>query len=54
MVEEFTDPELIHEKFQKLVDIVVDGGIGGMEYSTIVDMTDEEPQVIRQGAGRLG
>ena len=53
MVEEFTDPELIHEKFQKLVDIVVDGGIGGMEYSTIVDMTDEEPQEIRQGAGRL-
>ena len=53
MVEEFTDPELIHEKFQKLVDIVVDGGIGGMEYSTIVDMTDEEPEVIRQGAGRL-
>lgn len=54
MVEEYTDPELIHEKFQKLVDIVVDGGIGGMEYSTIVDMTDEEPEVIRQGAGILG
>lgn len=54
MVEEYTDPELIHEKFQKLVDLVVDGGIGGMEYSTIVDMTDEEPEVIRQGAGILG
>jgi tRNA A37 threonylcarbamoyladenosine synthetase subunit TsaC/SUA5/YrdC len=34
--------------------MVVDGGIGGLEYSTIVDMTDEEPQVIRQGAGILG
>ena len=54
MVEEYTDPELIHNKFYKLVDIVVDGGIGGLEYSTIVDMTDEEPQVIRQGAGILG
>jgi tRNA threonylcarbamoyl adenosine modification protein (Sua5/YciO/YrdC/YwlC family) len=54
MVEEYTDPELIHDNFYKLVDIVVDGGIGGMEYSTIVDMTDEEPQVIRQGAGILG
>jgi tRNA threonylcarbamoyl adenosine modification protein (Sua5/YciO/YrdC/YwlC family) len=54
MVEEYTDPELIHDKFHKLVDIVVDGGMGGMEYSTIVDMTDEEPEVIRQGAGILG
>jgi tRNA threonylcarbamoyl adenosine modification protein (Sua5/YciO/YrdC/YwlC family) len=54
MVEEYTDPELIHDKFHKLVDIVVDGGIGGLEYSTIVDMTDEEPEVLRQGAGTLG
>jgi tRNA A37 threonylcarbamoyladenosine synthetase subunit TsaC/SUA5/YrdC len=54
MVEEYTDPELIHDKFQKLVDIVVDGGIGGLEYSTIVDMTDEAPEVIRQGAGIFG
>ena len=51
MVEEYTDPELIHEKFSKLVDMVVDGGIGGMEYSTIVDMTDEQPEIIRQGMG---
>ena len=40
MVEEYTDPELIFKKFNKLVDMVVDGGIGGMEYSTVVDMTD--------------
>lgn len=51
MVEEYTDPEFIHNKFEKLVDLVIDGGIGGMEYSTIVDMTDDEPQVIRQGLG---
>jgi tRNA threonylcarbamoyl adenosine modification protein (Sua5/YciO/YrdC/YwlC family) len=53
MVEEYTDPELIHEKFEKLVDLVVNGGIGGMEYSTIVDMTSEEPEIVRQGAGIL-
>jgi tRNA threonylcarbamoyl adenosine modification protein (Sua5/YciO/YrdC/YwlC family) len=51
MVEEYTDPELIHQKFSKLVDMVVDGGIGGMEYSTVVDMTDEQPEIIRQGMG---
>lgn len=51
MVEEYTDPELIHAKFEKLVDMVVDGGIGGMEYSTIVDMTEEQPKIIRQGMG---
>jgi tRNA threonylcarbamoyl adenosine modification protein (Sua5/YciO/YrdC/YwlC family) len=53
MVEEYTDPEYIHEKFEKLVDLVIDGGIGGMEYSTIVDMTEEEPVVTRQGIGVL-
>ena len=53
MVEEYTDPDLIHSKFEKLVDMVVNGGIGGMEYSTIVDMTDEQPEVIRQGLGEV-
>lgn len=51
MVEEYTDPEYIHDKFEKLVDLVIDGGIGGMEYSTIVDMTESEPVVTRQGIG---
>lgn len=54
MVEEYTDPELIEEKFGKLVDLVVGGGIGGMEYSTIIDMTGEEPAIVRQGMGVLG
>jgi tRNA threonylcarbamoyl adenosine modification protein (Sua5/YciO/YrdC/YwlC family) len=51
MVEEFTDPELILKKFEKLVDLIVDGGIGGTEYSTVIDMTDDVPVVIRQGLG---
>jgi len=51
MVEEYTDPELIHDKFEKLVDMVVDAGIGGMMYSTIVDLTSDEPEITRQGAG---
>lgn len=53
MVEEYTDPELIHEKFEKLVDLVIDGGIGGMQYSTIVDMTEDEPVITRQGIGQV-
>lgn len=51
MVEAYTDPEWIHEKFEKVVDLVIDGGIGGMEYSTIIDMTTSEPEIIRQGLG---
>lgn len=51
MVEEYTDPEAIYEKFRKQVDIVIDGGIGGMVPSTIVDCTDDEPIVIREGLG---
>lgn len=51
MVEEYTDPELMYENFGKLVDIVIDGGIGGMKPSTIVDCTNEPYEVIRQGLG---
>ncbi len=51
MVEEYTDPVLIHENFKNLVDIVVDGGIGGMIPSTIIDCTKEEYEVVRMGAG---
>jgi len=51
MVEEYTDPDMIHDKFEKLVDIVVDGGIGGILPSTIVDCTGEEPVVLRKGLG---
>ncbi|HET6253877.1 MAG TPA: L-threonylcarbamoyladenylate synthase [Puia sp.] len=50
-VEEYTDPEIIEEKFGKLVDMVVDGGIGGILPSTIIDCTGDEPVVIRKGLG---
>jgi tRNA threonylcarbamoyl adenosine modification protein (Sua5/YciO/YrdC/YwlC family) len=50
-VEEYTDPEVIHEKFEKLVDVVIDGGIGGILPSTIIDLTTGEPELIREGAG---
>ncbi len=50
-VEDYTDPELMEDKFQNLVDIVVDGGIGGILPSTIVDCTGEEPAMIRKGLG---
>ena len=53
MVEEYTDPELMYANFEKLVDIVVDGGIGGMVPSTVIDCTGEEPVVVRQGAGEF-
>lgn len=49
MVEEYTDPEIINEKFGNQVDIVIDGGIGGMVPSTVVDCTTEEWTIIRQG-----
>ncbi len=51
MVEEYTDPDLMYENFKNLVDIVVDGGPGGMKPSTIVDCTEEPYTLIRQGLG---
>ncbi len=51
MVEEYTDPELMLENFGKLVDIVVDGGIGGMVPSTVIDCTGNEPTILRYGLG---
>jgi tRNA threonylcarbamoyl adenosine modification protein (Sua5/YciO/YrdC/YwlC family) len=50
-VEEYTDPEMIEEKFDSLVDIVIDGGIGGILPSTVVDCTGDEPVVLRKGLG---
>lgn len=53
MLEYSTDPELIYEKYKDQVDVVIDGGYGGIEASTIVDCTDGEPEIIRQGKGEL-
>ncbi|MDR0989236.1 MAG: threonylcarbamoyl-AMP synthase [Prevotellaceae bacterium] len=52
-VEFRTDPELIDEKYGERVDLVIDGGIGGTERSTVVDCTGDEPEILRQGKGLL-
>ena len=51
MVEEYTDPEVIYENFGDKVDFVIDGGIGNMIPSTVVDCTTDEWEIIRQGKG---
>jgi len=53
VIEYTTDPELIFEKWQNLVDVVIDGGYGDNEASTIIDLSDGEPVVIREGKGSL-
>lgn len=53
IIEYTTDPELIYEKYRDFADLVVDGGYGHNEASTIVDCTGDEPVVIRQGLGEL-
>ncbi|WP_044170925.1 L-threonylcarbamoyladenylate synthase [Flectobacillus major] len=53
IIEYSTDPELIFDKFQHLVDIVVDGGFGNNVPSTIVDATTDDFEIIRQGLGEL-
>lgn len=51
MVEEYTNPEIIYEKFGNLVDIVIDGGPGGMVPSTVINCTTPDYEVVRLGAG---
>jgi tRNA threonylcarbamoyl adenosine modification protein (Sua5/YciO/YrdC/YwlC family) len=53
VIEYTTDPELIFEKWQNLVDLVIDGGYGDNIGSTIIDLSDHEPVVIREGKGSL-
>mgnify|MGYP003635557359 FL=1 len=53
ILEYTTDPELIFEKWKNSVDIVIDGGYGDNYASTIIDLTDSEPQVVREGKGSL-
>ena len=53
ILEYITDPELIHEKYENQVDIVIDGGFGNNEASTIIDCTSNEPEIIREGIGTL-
>ena len=51
IIEEYTSPEIIYEKFSKLVDYVIDGGPGGIVPSTVVDCTSDEWTISRQGLG---
>jgi tRNA threonylcarbamoyl adenosine modification protein (Sua5/YciO/YrdC/YwlC family) len=51
LLEYTTDPDMIAEKWDKLVDIVIDGGPGGFEASTIVDCTGGGISIIRRGKG---
>lgn len=53
ILEYTTDPELIHEKFQDVADLVIDGGFGELVPSTVVDLTSTEPVIIRKGKGNL-
>lgn len=53
ILEYFTDPQDIYEDFKKLVDIVIDGGVGSNHPSTVVDCTGSEPIVLREGTGVL-
>ncbi len=52
-VEYVTNPELIHEKFGKTVDLVIDGGIGGYDGSTVVNCTEDSVEIVREGKGIL-
>ena len=53
VVEYSTDPELIFEKYKNLVDVVIDGGYGQNVASTVLDCTNEEVEVVREGLGDL-
>ena len=53
VIEYTTDPELIYEKWKNTVDVVIDGGYGGNIPSTVIDLTGDEPVLVRQGKGSL-
>jgi tRNA A37 threonylcarbamoyladenosine synthetase subunit TsaC/SUA5/YrdC len=48
-----TDPELIHDEYNEKVDLVIDGGYGDNQVSTIVDCTSDGFEIVRQGKGEL-
>ena len=53
VVEYTTDPELIAERYDRDVDLVIDGGYGSLVPTTLVDLTGEEPEILREGGGEL-
>ncbi|PCJ26542.1 MAG: threonylcarbamoyl-AMP synthase [Flavobacteriales bacterium] len=53
ILEYITDPELIHKKYENILDVVIDGGYGKNEASTIIDCTSNEPEIVREGIGNI-
>ena len=53
VIEYTTDPELIYEKWQNIVDLVIDGGFGGNQPSTVIDLSTEDIEIVREGKGNL-
>ena len=53
ILEYITDPELIHERYEDKVDLVIDGGYGKNEASTIIDCTGDTAEIIREGIGSI-
>jgi tRNA threonylcarbamoyl adenosine modification protein (Sua5/YciO/YrdC/YwlC family) len=53
ILEYITDPELIHERYENLVDLVIDGGYGDNEPSTVYDCSEDEIVLVREGKGTL-
>jgi tRNA threonylcarbamoyl adenosine modification protein (Sua5/YciO/YrdC/YwlC family) len=53
IVQYITDPEVIFERFQHLVDLVIDGGMGGNIPSTIIDATNDDFEIVRRGLGEI-
>ncbi len=49
----FADPYAIYERYEDEVELIIDGGFGNLDASTIVDCTEEEPFIVRQGIGKL-
>ena len=53
IIEYTTDPELIYEKWDNKVDLVIDAGYGDNQASTVIDLSGEEPEIVREGKGSL-
>jgi len=53
VTEYYTDPRDIYDRYGKLVDAVIDGGVGGDQPSTVIICTGDEPEMYREGAGVL-
>lgn len=53
ILEYFSDPEVIYQQYQDVVDMVIDGGFGNIYPSTVIDFSNHEPVVVREGLGSL-